>query len=204
MRGCIVTLVAFIWPFSTVSFQMCPQSTCIRGCKHTLVAICLTFLHCGYLHAPSKCLPAWMHSRIGYICLTFLRCGFYVPPNSTQTQYMTDVERFQISPHAVEFRLFPHNRGRKMWIFAKYGGISHISTWQAWRNEKITLFCCFKICFVTNYTVFAKSVLARFTHFCVEKNWAKNWARGEKITNMRCCTRMLVLLLKLKYLQVGD
>ena len=24
-------LVAFIWPFSTVSFQMCPQSTCIRG-----------------------------------------------------------------------------------------------------------------------------------------------------------------------------
>ena len=75
MRGCIVTLVAFIWPFSTVSFQMCPQNTCIRGCKHTLVAICLTFLHCGYLHAPSKCLPAWMHSRIGYICLTFLRCG---------------------------------------------------------------------------------------------------------------------------------
>ena len=82
MRGCIVTLVAFIWPFSTVSFQMCPQSICIRGCKHTLIAICLTFLHCGLLHAPSKCLLAWMHCRIGYICLTFLRCWFLNVPSN--------------------------------------------------------------------------------------------------------------------------
>ena len=82
----IVTLVAFIWSFSTLSFQKCPQSTCIRGCKHTLVAICLTFLHCGYLHAPSKCLPAWMHSRIGYICLTFLRCGFLNVPSNCPSE----------------------------------------------------------------------------------------------------------------------
>ena len=69
--------------------------------------------------------------------------------------------------------------------FCQFGGISHISTWQVWRNKKFTLFCCCKICFVTNYTVFAKSVLARFTRFCVEKNWAKNWIGGEKMTNMR-------------------
>ena len=50
LRGCIVTLVAFIWPFSTVSFQMCPQSTCMRGCKHTLVA----FL--------------WLFSTVGFTC----------------------------------------------------------------------------------------------------------------------------------------
>ena len=103
MRGCIVTLVAFIWPFSTVSFQMCPQSTCIRGCKHTLVAICLTFLHCGYLHAPSKRLPAWMHSRIGYICLTFLRCGFLnVPSNCLSERKLFTLVAFVRNPLTIK------------------------------------------------------------------------------------------------------
>ena len=40
-------------------------------------------------------------------------------------------------------------------------------------------FFCNLRCFV------AKSVLVRFTRFCVEKNLAKNCARGEKMTNMR-------------------
>ena len=31
-RGCIVTLVAFVWLFSTVCFQMFPQIVCTRGC----------------------------------------------------------------------------------------------------------------------------------------------------------------------------
>ena len=92
-------------------------------------------------------------------------------------QCMTDMEEFDISPHAEEFQLFPHNRCGKMWNFAKFGGILHISTWQMWRNPKFTLFCCCKICFVTNYAVFAKSVLARFTRFRVEKNWAKHCQR---------------------------
>ena len=100
-------------------------------------------------------------------------------------QYMTDVEKFEISPHAEEFQIFPHNICGEMWNFAKFGGISHISTWQVWRNTKFTLFCCCKICFVMNYAVFAKSVFARFTRFCVEKNWAKNWVGGEKMTNIR-------------------
>ena len=38
IRRCKVTLVAFIWLFSTVCFQMCPQVACLRGCKVTLVA----------------------------------------------------------------------------------------------------------------------------------------------------------------------
>ena len=40
-------------------------------------------------------------------------------------------------------------------------------------------FFCNLRCFV------AKSVLVRFTRFCVEKNLAKIFARGEKMTNMR-------------------
>ena len=56
-----------------------------------------------------------------------------------------------------------------------------------WRNNVYNLWCfvafynillpnqffCNLRCFV------AKSVLVQFTHFCVEKNLAKNWARGE-------------------------
>ena len=37
-RRCIVTLVAFVWLFTTVRFQMCPQIACPKGCIVTLVA----------------------------------------------------------------------------------------------------------------------------------------------------------------------
>ena len=38
IRACKVTLVAFVWLFSTVCLQMCPQIACIRGCIITQVA----------------------------------------------------------------------------------------------------------------------------------------------------------------------
>ena len=38
MRGCIITLVAFVWLFSCVCFQMGPQMACLGGGKFTLVA----------------------------------------------------------------------------------------------------------------------------------------------------------------------
>ena len=139
------------------------------------------------------------HTTIPHIChLNHLYIGGEksVMWRNFRFQCMTDVEKFEISPHAEEFQLFPHNRCGKMWNFAKFGGILHISTWQMWRNPKFTLFCCCKICFVTNYAVFAKSVLARFTRFCVEKNWAKNWIGGEKMTNMRYV--WILLLLKIE------
>ena len=41
--GCKVTLVAFIWLFSKVCFQMSPQITCPRRCKVTLVAFVWLF-----------------------------------------------------------------------------------------------------------------------------------------------------------------
>ena len=43
IRACIITLVAFVWLFSTVCFQMCHQSACIRGCIVTLVAFVWLF-----------------------------------------------------------------------------------------------------------------------------------------------------------------
>ena len=39
----IVTLLAFVWLFSTVRFQMSPQIACLWGCKVTLVAFVWLF-----------------------------------------------------------------------------------------------------------------------------------------------------------------
>ena len=36
--SCKITLVAFVWLFPTVCFQMSPQVACLRGCKVALVA----------------------------------------------------------------------------------------------------------------------------------------------------------------------
>ena len=41
--GCQVTLVSFVWFFSTVRFQMSPQSACFRGCIVTLFAFVRLF-----------------------------------------------------------------------------------------------------------------------------------------------------------------
>ena len=38
MRGCILTLIAFVWLFSTVYFQMSPQIVYTIGCVITLIA----------------------------------------------------------------------------------------------------------------------------------------------------------------------
>ena len=52
--GCIFTLVAFVWLFSTVDFQMCPQGTCMSRSIVALAALLRFFsifcLFCWNLH----------------------------------------------------------------------------------------------------------------------------------------------------------
>ena len=48
LNGCKVALVAFVWLFSTVRFQMSPQIACPRGCKVALAAFFCLF--CGKSH----------------------------------------------------------------------------------------------------------------------------------------------------------
>ena len=43
ISGCIVALVAFVWLFSAVRFQMRPQTGCTRRCKITLAAFVWLF-----------------------------------------------------------------------------------------------------------------------------------------------------------------
>ena len=42
-RRCKVTLVAFVWLFSTVHFHVFPQMACLKGCKVTLVTFVWLF-----------------------------------------------------------------------------------------------------------------------------------------------------------------
>ena len=70
-----------------------------------------------------------------------------------------------------------------------------INVKKIWNVEKkcvqFMVFCCILQGFVANSffcklrCFVAKSVFVRFTRFCVEKNWAKNCTRGEKMTIMR-------------------
>ena len=52
LTGCKVTLVAFVWLFSTVDFQMCFQGACITGFKITLVAFVWLFSTVGSQMSP--------------------------------------------------------------------------------------------------------------------------------------------------------
>ena len=66
-----VTLVAFVGLFSTVRFQMCPQSTCIRGCILTLAAI-IWLVSTVHFHI---CLQmsnvSLMNVQVSFLCKTF-------------------------------------------------------------------------------------------------------------------------------------
>ena len=75
-QGGKVTLIAFVWLFSTVGFQMAPQSTWVRACIVTLVSILWFFLKCEYSDVFSNCKPERMQSHIGCIYFAFHHCGF--------------------------------------------------------------------------------------------------------------------------------
>ena len=66
-----VALVAFVWLFYTVRFQMFPQRAWIWKGKVTLVAFVLTFLYCPLSNVFSKSLDLNRQSHIGCICSNF-------------------------------------------------------------------------------------------------------------------------------------
>ena len=110
LGGCIVTLTALVWFFSSVflsAFSNClPEKMhgytlyigliflqCVLSnvsLKHLdqsmqshTGCIRLAFVHYVFLDAPLSCLYMRRHIHIGYICLAFLSCAFsYVSSNS--------------------------------------------------------------------------------------------------------------------------
>ena len=76
--------------------------------------------------------------------------------------HMTDVEKSEVSPHLACIWC-----GECLYICTRYAVLS-----------KKGVYCDL-------HRFVAKSVLSRFTHFCVEKNGTKYCVCGEKITNIR-------------------
>ena len=74
LRGSVITLVAFVWLYSTVSFHMDPQRT--QSTQNHIGCICSIFLLCVFSNVSSNCLHKRMHNHIGCICLAFPRCAF--------------------------------------------------------------------------------------------------------------------------------
>ena len=64
----IVTLVAFVWLFSTVCFQMCPQTVCLKRGKVALVAFVrlfstMRFQMCLQIACPRRVI-VWLYSMV--------------------------------------------------------------------------------------------------------------------------------------------
>ena len=98
--------------------------------------------------------------------------------------------------------VFPHNRCGEMWIFAKFGEISHFSTGQMWRNLKFIQFFVIKsvlrcFCEIRFGAIYA---LLRGENFCKKfSRWRKNdkyqvWCKANqtKYRPVRLCHFSLI------------
>ena len=111
---------------------------------------------------------------------------------------MTNVEKSEISPHVEYFKKSPHDRCGKKLTFLhmlsnfKFHYLTDVEKSEVFPHlARVRCGDCLYIC--TCYAILlkiwfchdlrcfvAKSVLSRFTQFCVEKNWTKDCASGEK------------------------
>ena len=79
-RGCIVTLVAFVWLFSTVRFQMCPQIPCLKGCIVTLAAFVWFLSTVGFQMCPQiACIRRCKFTLVAFVWL-FSSMHFQMSP----------------------------------------------------------------------------------------------------------------------------
>ena len=63
--------------------------------------------------------------------------------------------------------------------------------WKMWRNKVYNVWCSVAFYIILWFTLFCREICSsRFTRFCVETNFTKNCARGEKMTNMRYVINM--------------
>ena len=83
MRRCIITQVTFVWLFSTVGFQMCPQTVCPRGCIITLVAFVWLFSTVCFQMSPQiACLNGCKVTLVAFVWL-FTTVYFQMCPQMT-------------------------------------------------------------------------------------------------------------------------
>ena len=74
-RRCIITLVAFVWLFSTVRFQMSFQTECMSRCKITLVAFVWSFPTMRFQMFPQiVCMRRCIVTLIACVWLYYILC----------------------------------------------------------------------------------------------------------------------------------
>ena len=86
-RWCIVTLVAFVWLFPTVHFQMPPQSACIRRWIFTLVTFIWMFSIVNFHPLAFNCIITfeilihYNYENCGFCCNTCCKLIKILSPN---------------------------------------------------------------------------------------------------------------------------
>ena len=75
IRGCIITLVAFVCLFSTVSFQMYPQFTCLSRCIITQAAFVWLFSTMYFqMCLQNTCIGRCIFTLAAFVLLFFIVC----------------------------------------------------------------------------------------------------------------------------------
>ena len=151
-RGCKVTLVAFIWLFSTVQFRMLSQVAFIGRCIITLVAfvfcspVCV--FKCLFKLPPSEiALSHWLHLFDYSLCI--FKWAFILPAQEdTKSHWLhffpVHYCGFQISPQIFWARWYTFTYVNFFWFFPIW----------------------YDICLTSLYCVFSYN-FSKFTHLYI-------------------------------------
>ena len=85
---CKVTLVAFFRLFPTVYFQMRPQITCRRRCKIALVASVRLFSIMQFQMCLQRCCPGWRKFTLAALVCPFSTMHFHMLLNITKARWV--------------------------------------------------------------------------------------------------------------------
>ena len=113
---CIITLVAFIWLFLTVNFQMCIQMACLRGCIITLAAF------------------VWLFSTVRFKMCSQIACKRRGIVTLVALVWLFSTVRFQMSP------MLPNASQSVTLIMVRHG-----ERQKGWRRQLFTTMCLPKL-----------------------------------------------------------
>ena len=146
-RGCILTLVAFVWLFYTVYFQMCPQSAWIIACIFALVAFVWLFsvVHFKML-LQIACMIGCIITLVAivrFFCtLTILSLKFFCKELSCSRFCSITTKRQGLSSVAVRFKLWKFRyrieKKKKMDLYKRYV-IVHYVLGNVWKGTKLSI-----------------------------------------------------------------
>ena len=132
LRGCIFTLITFVWLFSAVYFQMSLQMACLSGCKVTLATSVCLFSAVFFQMSPQ--LACWSRCIFTLVAFVYL---FAAVPFVECSLCHKDVPICIIS--SLHFQEFNHNEFFVVLcpIVFEYWGIFKIpEDFWIWREKK--------------------------------------------------------------------